>query len=226
MDITARRPHVIYKGKELQAFDAIIPRIGATHTFYGAAVVRQFELRGTFSANGRRRSRAPATSSARCSCSPVRASDCPSPASPTPPRTSTGCSTAVGGAPVVVKLLEGTQGVGVVLAETKKAAESVIGAFRQLDADILVQEFIKEAGGPTSARSSSATASWRRSSARGTRRLPLEPPPRRHREKIKLTPRSARSRCVRPRRWGSGSPASTPRSNRGPVVLEVNSRQA
>ena len=74
MNITARRPTVIYQGKELEAFDAIIPRIGATHTFYGAAVVRQFELRGTFSANESQAITARATSSARCSSSPARAS--------------------------------------------------------------------------------------------------------------------------------------------------------
>lgn len=146
MDITARRPRVLFRGEEVNP-DAVIPRIGATYTFYGTAVVRQFEMADVFTAvssQGISRSR-----------DKLRSMQLLSRAGVGLPTTSFAHSTqdvqgvldVVGGAPVVVKLLEGTQGLGVVLAETKKAAESVIGAFRQLDANILVQQFIKEAGG-------------------------------------------------------------------------------
>lgn len=146
MDITARRPRVLFRGEEVSP-DAVIPRIGATYTFYGTAVVRQFEMADVFTAvssQGISRSR-----------DKLRSMQLLSRAGVGLPTTSFAHSTqdvqgvldVVGGAPVVVKLLEGTQGLGVVLAETKKAAESVIGAFRQLDANILVQQFIKEAGG-------------------------------------------------------------------------------
>ncbi len=146
MDITARRPRVLFRGDEVNP-DAVIPRIGATYTFYGTAVVRQFEMADVFTAvssQGISRSR-----------DKLRSMQLLSRAGVGLPTTSFAHSTqdvqgvldVVGGAPVVVKLLEGTQGLGVVLAETKKAAESVIGAFRQLDANILVQQFIKEAGG-------------------------------------------------------------------------------
>lgn len=147
MDITSSRPAVRIKGKELPKYDAIIPRIGASITFYGTSVVRQFEMMGTFSINesvaiGRSRDKLrsmqllarkgvglPRTGFAR---QPDEVKD---------------LIKNVGGAPVVIKLLEGTQGIGVVLGETAKAAESIIEAFMGLDANILVQEFIKEAGG-------------------------------------------------------------------------------
>lgn len=147
MDITSSRPAVRVKGKELPKYDAVIPRIGASVTFYGMSVVRQFEMMGTFSVNesvaiGRSRDKLrsmqllsrkgvglPRTGFAR---QPDEIKD---------------LIKNVGGAPVVIKLLEGTQGIGVVLGETEKAAESIIEAFMGLDANILVQEFIKEAGG-------------------------------------------------------------------------------
>ena len=146
MDITARRPKVLFRGKEVKP-DAVIPRIGATYTFYGAAVVRQFEMADVITLNssdGISRSR-----------DKLRSMQVLSRAGVGLPTTSfahdsldiNGILEVVGGPPVVVKLLEGTQGVGVVLAETRKAAESVISAFRQLDANFLVQEFIREAEG-------------------------------------------------------------------------------
>ncbi|WP_026375857.1 30S ribosomal protein S6--L-glutamate ligase [Aestuariibacter salexigens] len=147
MDITRSRPAVRYHGKQLPKYDAIIPRIGASITFYGTAVVRQFEMMGTFSVNESiaiSRSRDKLRSLQLLSRKDVGL-----------PRTGFANKADnipdliknVGGAPVVIKLLEGTQGIGVVLAETNKAAESIIEAFMGIKADILVQEFIKEAGG-------------------------------------------------------------------------------
>jgi ribosomal protein S6--L-glutamate ligase len=146
MNITSKRPRVLVAGTELH-FDAIVPRIGATYTFYGTAVVRQFEMMHVPSANDSQ-----AISRAR---DKLRSLQLVSRAGIGMPVTGFAHSTkdidglleAVGRPPYVIKLLEGTQGVGVVLAETKKAAESVIAAFRQLDANILVQRFIEEAGG-------------------------------------------------------------------------------
>ena len=146
MDITARRPKVLLRGEELEA-DAVIPRIGATYTFYGAAVVRQFEMADIFTLNnsdGISRSRDKLRSMQLLSRAGV---GLPTTSFAHATQDINGLLEIVGGTPVVVKLLEGTQGLGVVLAETKKAAESVIGAFRQLDANILVQQYIKEAAG-------------------------------------------------------------------------------
>lgn len=146
MNITSSRPAVIYQGKSIEC-DAIIPRIGASNTFYGCSVVRQFEMMNVFSAN---ESQAIARSRDK-----LRSLQLLSRLGIGIPVTSFAHSTRdidglidiVGGAPLIVKLLEGTQGAGVVLAETRKAAESVISAFRQLDANILVQRFVKEADG-------------------------------------------------------------------------------
>ena len=147
MNITSMRPSIHYKGENLTGFDAVIPRIGASVTFYGAAVLRQFEMMGVYPLNesvaitrsrdklrslqllARKGIGLPVTGFAH---SPDDVED---------------MLNMVGGAPAVIKLLEGTQGIGVVLAETRKAAESVIEAFMGLKANILIQEFIKEAGG-------------------------------------------------------------------------------
>ena len=146
MEITARRPKVLFRGEEVSP-DAVVPRIGATYTFYGAAVVRQFEMAEVFTINssdGISRSRDKLRSMQILSRAGV---DLPTTSFAHDSLDISGILEVVGGPPVVVKLLEGTQGVGVVLAETRKAAESVISAFRQLDANFLVQEFISEAGG-------------------------------------------------------------------------------
>lgn len=147
IDIATMKPGINYKGERLEGFDAVIPRIGASITFYGLAVLRQFEMMGTFPLNesvaiGRSRDK-------------LRSLQLLSRKGVGLPLTSfahhvdntTDLINLVGGAPLVVKLLEGTQGKGVVLAETPKAAESVIDAFRELHADFLVQEYVKEAGG-------------------------------------------------------------------------------
>jgi ribosomal protein S6--L-glutamate ligase len=224
MNITAHRPEVLFQGHELH-FDAIIPRIGATHTFYGTAVVRQFEMMGVFPAN---ESQAIARSRDK-----LRSLQLLSRMGIGLPVTSFAHSTKdidglieiVGGPPLVVKLLEGTQGIGVVLAETVKAAESVIAAFRQLDANILVQEFIKEAKGADIRAfvvNERVVAAMRRQGAPGEFRSNV------HRggtaEKIKLTPEE-RSIAVRAANTLGLNVAGVDiiRSNHGPVILEVNS---
>ncbi len=146
LDITARRPQVLLAGEALK-FDAIIPRVGATYTFYGTAVVRQVEVMGTYSVNG---SDAIARSRDKLRALQLLARagvDLPTTGFAHSTKDIGGLLEIVDGAPRVIKLLEGTQGTGVVLAETRKAAESVVGAFRQLDAIILVQEYVKESEG-------------------------------------------------------------------------------
>lgn len=147
MNIASHKPMVIYNGKPLEGFDAVIPRIAASRTFYGTAVVRQFEIVGVFSAN---ESQAISRSRDKLRCLQILAREgigLPVTGFAHATQDIEGLLEIVGGAPVIVKLLEGTQGIGVVLAETHQAAKSVIEAFRQLDANILVQEFIKEARG-------------------------------------------------------------------------------
>ncbi|HWB87694.1 MAG TPA: 30S ribosomal protein S6--L-glutamate ligase [Acidimicrobiia bacterium] len=224
MDITARRPKVLYRGEEVRPH-AVIPRIGATYTFYGAAVVRQFEMADVFTLNssdGISRSR-----------DKLRSMQILSRAGVGLPTTSfahsiqdiNGLLDVVGGTPVVVKLLEGTQGIGVVLAETKKAAESVIGAFRQLDANILVQQFIKEAGGSDIRAfvvGGKVVAAMRRQSAPGDFRSNLHRGGRA--QAIRLSP-SERSTAVRAAKAMGLSVAGVDllQSDEGPMVLEVNS---
>lgn len=147
MDVTSLRPAVYHRGEILPRFDAVIPRIGASVTFYALAVLRQFEVMGVYPANesvaiGRSRDKLRSLQLlARAGIGmPVTAF------AHSPDDTKT-LVRLVGGAPLVLKLLEGTQGRGIVLAETNKAAESVIDAFRELDANFLVQQFIREAGG-------------------------------------------------------------------------------
>lgn len=225
MNITAHRPAIIYQGQELEGFDAIIPRVGATHTFYGTAVVRQFEVMRTFAAN---ESQAINRSRDKLRCLQILAQagiGLPVTGFAHSTKDIDGLLDTVGGAPVVVKLLEGTQGMGVVLAETKKAAESVIGAFRQLDANILVQEYIREARGAdirVVVIGGRAVAAMKRQGAPGEFRSNL------HRggtaEKVKLTPeeRSTATRAAKLMGLGVAG-VDLLRSNHGPVVMEVNS---
>ncbi|GAB6071172.1 30S ribosomal protein S6--L-glutamate ligase [Thiomicrorhabdus hydrogeniphila] len=147
MNINSVHPEVHYKGQVLEGFDAIIPRIGASVTFYGTAVLRQFEMMNVFPLNESvaiSRSRDKLRSLQLLSRKGV---GLPVSGIAHSPDDVDDLLKIVGGAPVVIKLLEGTQGVGVVLAETHSAATSVIQAFNGLRANILVQEFIKEAGG-------------------------------------------------------------------------------
>jgi ribosomal protein S6--L-glutamate ligase len=146
MNIASHKPMVFYNGKPLAGVDAVIPRIAASRTFYGTAVVRQFEVMGVFSAN---ESQAISRSRDKLRCLQILAREgigLPVTGFAHATQDIDGLIESVGGTPLVIKLLEGTQGMGVVLAETHQAARSVIEAFRQLDANILVQEFIQEAG--------------------------------------------------------------------------------
>jgi ribosomal protein S6--L-glutamate ligase len=147
MNITSKKPSIHFKNAELEEFDAIIPRIGAKRTFYGTAIVRQFETMGTYSINpsiaitrSRDKLRSQQLLAMKGVDMPVTgianiASDVDS------------LINMIGGPPLVIKLIEGTQGVGVVLAETKKAAESIMQTLMGLNANIIVQEFIKECKG-------------------------------------------------------------------------------
>lgn len=140
-------PSIFYKGVELKDIDAVIPRIGASVTFYGTAVVRQFEMMNVFSAlesQAITRSRDKLRSLQILSRSGVRM---PKTAFTNFSKQDNQVLKHIGDAPVVIKLLEGTQGLGVVLAETNKAAKSVVEAFDSLKTRVILQEFIKEAGG-------------------------------------------------------------------------------
>lgn len=225
MDITSHKPAIRYAGQELEGYDAIIPRIGATHTFYGTAVVRQFEMMSVFPTNesqGISRSRDKLRSLQLLSRNGI---GLPVTGIAHSTKDIDGLIELVGGAPLIVKLIEGTQGVGVVLAETKKAAESVIAAFRQLDANILVQEFIKEAKGADIRAfviGGRVVASMRRQGAPGEFRSNLHQGG--YAEKIKLTPEE-RSTAVRAAKTMGLNVCGVDllRSNHGPVVMEVNS---
>jgi ribosomal protein S6--L-glutamate ligase len=225
MDITSHKPRVIYQGEPITGVDAVIPRIGASRTFYGTAVVRQFEMMGVYCVN-----ESQAISRSR---DKLRSMQLLARAGVGLPVTSFAHSTKdieglielVGGAPLVIKLIEGTQGIGVVLAETKKAAESVIEAFRGLEANILVQEFIKEAGGADIRAfvvGGTVVASMMRQGKEGEFRSNI------HRggsaSRIRLTPEeratATRSAKIMGLRMAG---VDMLRSNHGPVVMEVNS---
>jgi len=225
MNITSHRPQVIHQGEPLEGVDAVIPRIGASHTFYGTAVVRQFEMMGVYSLNT---SQAISRSRDKLRCLQLlsrKGIGLPVTGFAHSTKDVEGLINLVGGAPLVVKLLEGTQGLGVVLAETPKAAESVIEAFRGLDANILVQEFIREAGGSDIrcfVVGEKVIAAMKRTGAPGEFRSNL------HRggtsENIRLTPEE-RSTAVRAARQMGLHMAGVDllRSNHGPLVMEVNS---
>lgn len=145
--IEKEKPTIYYKDRYLEYVDAIIPRIGASVTFYGCAVVRQFEEMGVFtiaSSDAIIRSRDKLRSLQRLSKAGI---GMPKTVFTNYSRDVVEVIDYVGGTPVIIKLLEGTQGLGVVLAETKNAAESVLEAFNGLQARVIVQEFIKEAKG-------------------------------------------------------------------------------
>jgi len=224
MTIASHRPRVIYQG-EAREYDAVIPRIGASKTFYGTAVVRQFEMMGVFSLN---ESQAISRSRDKLRCMQLlarRGIGLPVTGFAHSTKDVDGVIDSVGGAPLVVKLLEGTQGIGVVLCENDNAAESVIEAFRGLDANILVQEFIKEAGGADIRAfvvGNKVVATMLRKGAPGEFRSNL------HRggsaRSIKITPEE-RSTAVRSAKAMGLRVCGVDmlRSNHGPVVMEVNS---
>ncbi|MBI2384318.1 MAG: 30S ribosomal protein S6--L-glutamate ligase [Gammaproteobacteria bacterium] len=147
MSIQPHAPEIHYRGRKLAGFDAVIPRIGASVTFYGAAVVRQFEMMGVYCLN---ESIAITRARDKLRCLQLlsrKGIGLPVTGFAHSPDDTQDLIKLVGGAPMVIKLIEGTQGKGVVLAETDKAAGSVIEAFRDLDAYFLVQDFIEEAKG-------------------------------------------------------------------------------
>ncbi|KGE04162.1 Ribosomal protein S6 glutaminyl transferase [Pseudohaliea rubra DSM 19751] len=225
MDINSAKPMIYYKGEPLEGYDAVIPRIGASITEYGTAVIRQFEMMGVYCLTesiplGRSRDKLRALQllSRKGVGMPVTgfAHDV---------ENGRQLIKMVGGTPVVLKLLEGTQGRGVVLAETYKAAESVIDAFIELGADFLVQEFIKEAGG-SDVRAfvigRRVVAAMERSAAEGEFRSNL------HRggsaAPTKLTPEERRTAVKAAQTMGlSVAGVDILRSSRGPLIMEVNS---
>jgi len=225
MDITSHKPNIHYRGETLDDFDAVIPRIGASVTFYGTAVLRQFEMMGVYPLNESvaiSRSRDKLRSLQLLSRKGI---GMPVTGFAHKPDDVQDLIKMVGGAPLVIKLLEGTQGIGVVLAETQKAAESVIEAFMGLKANILVQEFIGEAGGADIrcfVIGDKVVAAMKRQGAEGEFRSNL------HRggnaSLIKITPEE-RSTAVRAAKTMGLNVAGVDllRSNHGPLVMEVNS---
>jgi ribosomal protein S6--L-glutamate ligase len=224
MNITSQRPEVLLAGRSIEA-DAIIPRIGASQTFYGTAVVRQFEAMHVFTVN---RSQAIARSRDKLRSLQLLAAKgigLPITGFARNPEDIDGVIELVGGAPLVIKLLEGTQGIGVVLAETNQAAASVVAAMRQLDANILVQEFIREAGGADVRAfvvDGKVVAAMSRQGPAGEFRSNL------HRggsaTAVKLSPEE-RATAVRSAKILRLHVAGVDmlRSNHGPLVMEVNS---
>ena len=225
MNIATDKPQIHYRGQALEGFDAVIPRIGASVTRYGCAVLRQFEMMGVFPLNesvaisrSRDKLRALQLLSRKGIGLPVTGfahspDDVPD------------LIQMVNGAPLVIKVLEGTQGIGVVLCETQKAAESVIEAFMGLKQDIMVQEYIKEAGGADIrclVIGDKVIASMKRQAKPGEFRSNL------HRggtaSLIKITPEE-RSTAVRAAKVMGLRVAGVDilRSAHGPLVMEVNS---
>ena len=225
VNISSKKPAVRYRGRDLEGFDAVIPRIGASITAFGTAVLRQFEVMGVYPLN-----ESVAISRSR---DKLRSLQLMSRKGIGLPVTCFAHKTGqagdiinqVGGAPVVIKVLEGTQGIGVVLGETENAAKSMIQAFGGLNADILVQEFIKEAKGEDIRAlviGNKVVAAMKRTGAEGDFRSNL------HRGgqavQIKITP-GERATAVKAAKVLGLNVAGVDmlRSNRGPVVMEVNS---
>lgn len=225
MNIASRRPEIYYNGEKLPLFDAVIPRIGASVTFYGLAVLRQFEMMGVFPLNesvsiGRSRDKLRSMQ--------LLARDgvgLPVTTFAHDPKQTEEVLKLAGGAPLVIKLLEGTQGIGVVLADTHRSAKSVIEAFRGAGVNILVQEFIKEAGG-TDIRAlvvdGKVIAAMKRTGAEGEFRSNL------HRggsaEATRISPEERQAAVRAAKTMGLNvCGVDMLRANHGPVVMEVNS---
>ena len=225
MEVVPSKPEVHIGGEALKAFDAVIPRIGASVTFYGTAVLRQFEMMGAFPLN-----ESVAISRSRDKLRSLqllarKGVGLPNTGFAHDPDDIQDLIKMVGGSPLVIKLLEGTQGIGVVLAETKKAAESVLEAFMGLKVNIMVQEYIKEAGGADIrcfVVGDKVVAAMKRQAQPGEFRSNL------HRggsaSLIKITP-SERKTAVKAAQVMGLNVAGVDllRSERGPLVMEVNS---
>ncbi|MSP27668.1 MAG: 30S ribosomal protein S6--L-glutamate ligase [Methylococcales bacterium] len=225
MNITSHNPSIHYRGEDLTGFDAVIPRIGASVTFYGTAVLRQFEMMNVLPLN-----ESVAISRSRDKLRSIqllarKGIGLPVTGFANNPDDIEDLIAQVGGVPLVIKLLQGTQGIGVVLAETHNAAESVIQAFMGLNANIMVQEFIKEANGSDIrclVVGDKVVAAMKRQGRKGEFRSNL------HRggsaELIRLTPEE-RSTAIRAAKIMGLNVCGVDmlRSNHGPVVMEVNS---
>ncbi|SEK29438.1 30S ribosomal protein S6--L-glutamate ligase [Pacificibacter marinus] len=225
MNIASRRPEMYYNGEKLEGYDAVIPRIGTSVTFYGLAVLRQFEMMGVYPLN---ESVAIGRSRDKLRSMQLLARDgvgLPVTTFAHDPKQTDEVLKLAGGAPIVIKLLEGTQGLGVVLADTDRSATSVVEAFRASGTNILLQEFIKEAGG-TDIRAivvgGKVIAAMKRTGAEGDFRSNL------HRggsaQLIKLSPEE-RSTAIRAAKSMGLNVCGVDmlRANHGPVVMEVNS---
>jgi ribosomal protein S6--L-glutamate ligase len=223
--IASAKPTLHHHGLSLEGYDAVIPRIGASITAYGLAVLRQFEVMGVYPLNesvaiGRSRDKL------RCLQLLARKGiDLPVTAFTHDPRQASRIIDAVGGAPVVIKLVEGTQGIGVVLGETMPSAKSVIEAFRGVNVNILVQEFIAEAGGADIRAlviGEKVVAAMQRQGPAGDFRSNL------HRggsgRSVRVTP-AERAMAVKAARILGLNVCGVDmlRSQRGPVIIEVNS---
>jgi ribosomal protein S6--L-glutamate ligase len=225
MDITSGEPRIYLGRREIKGYDAIIPRVGAQHTFFGTAVVRQFEMMGVYSLN---ESAAIARARDKLHCLQLlarRGIGLPVTAFAHDPEAAAELIGICGGAPLIIKLLGGTQGVGVVLAETENAAESVIEAFRGLEAHILVQQFIKEAAGSDIRAfvvGDEVVAAMKREAREGEFRANL------HRgakaQPVRLSDEERRAAVRATKALGLNvAGVDLIRSDKGPLVLEVNS---
>ncbi|MZR30660.1 30S ribosomal protein S6--L-glutamate ligase [Sneathiella litorea] len=225
LNIASGDPQIHYKGESLKGYDAVIPRIGASVTFFGTAVLRQFEMMGVYPVNesvGISRSRDKLRSMQLLSREGIGL-----PVTVFAHRTSdaTEILNLAGGAPVIIKLLEGTQGIGVVLGETTKSAESIIQAFGGTDTNILVQQFVKEANGEDLrciVVGEKVVAAMIRRGAEGDFRSNL------HRggsaEAVKITSEERTTALKSANAMGLNvCGVDMLRSNTGPVVMEVNS---
>ena len=223
--IEKKNPSVYYRGMKLDHTDAIIPRIGASVTFYGTAVVRQFEMMHVFTTT---ESQALVRSRDKLRSLQVlsRAGfGLPKTVFTNYSRNTHDVIEHVGRAPLIIKLLEGTQGLGVVLAETKKAAESVLEAFNGLQARVIVQEFIKEAGGADIRAfivDGQIVGAMKRQAKEGEFRSNL------HRggtaTVIKLTDEEETAALKAAKALGLGiAGVDMLQSSRGPLIIEVNS---
>ncbi|MFS4438806.1 30S ribosomal protein S6--L-glutamate ligase [Paracoccaceae bacterium GXU_MW_L88] len=225
INIASHRPDVYYNGQKVERYDAIIPRIGASVTYYGMAVLRQFEMMGVYPLNesvGIGRSRDKLRSMQLLARDGI---GLPVTTFAHDPRKTDEVVELAGGAPCVIKLIEGTQGIGVVLADTPRSAKSVIEAFRGAGVNILVQEFIKEAGGADIRAfvvGGKVVASMVRQGPEGEFRSNI------HRggsaSKAKITPEERTTAIRAAKAMGLNCcGVDMLRSNHGPVVMEVNS---
>ncbi|MBO6754994.1 MAG: 30S ribosomal protein S6--L-glutamate ligase [Roseibium sp.] len=225
MNIASRRPEVYYNGNKLTGYDAVIPRIGASVTFYGTAVLRQFEMMGVFPLN---ESVAIGRSRDKLRSMQLLARDgigLPVTTFAHDPKQTEEVLNLAGGAPIVIKLLEGTQGVGVVLADTDRSAKSVVEAFRGAGVNILMQEFIKEAGG-TDIRAivigGKVVAAMKRTGAEGEFRSNLHRGGSAQVVRLSAEERATAARAAKSMGLNACG-VDMLRANHGPVIMEVNS---